>query len=550
MAPKSETADVSFAAFFLVWAKIKHWHVPDFHVLMAHWLENKGEIAVLRVFRGAAKSTMVALYEAWKLRRHLLNTGHGYRFTNQAADDPLAYKLSRDVKHVLKRHPLCKGLLPPREVAVQGFSIIGHDDERNPSVSAAGVLSNVTGARSDEFVFDDCEVPKNIKTPEARDKLRTQMSEATHILVPGGSKLYIGTPHTHESIYAEQQAEGADALTIPLFRDHVRFNDVSGINRLPFAFHIGADGLYVMTARKLLVEGEHYRIAGGAVVPLAPLSGLVDLYAGNVWPERFTRGEIAKRRKQCKTTNEWDSQYQLQARPIHNVRLDPDKLLAYDVEPTIRHANGGLAMHLGKARIVGASAYWDVAAGKINSDASVLSLVFTDERGNLYWHRGQELTGEVFSDKLEEQTATQCGQVIATLIRYQIPGVVVENNGLGIFVPALLRRAAAIAKTNIAVREVSRAGNKDEYILEALEIPMSGRYLWAHTSLWGGKMPAQMRDWIPGQRNQPDDYLDSVAGAIRQTPVRIGKVVGDVVTQNMQGWSPSSGVHEVALELN
>ena len=59
---------VSFKAFFLIWAKRKGWDVPDFHLAMCDWLEFRGRAGVMKVFRGAAKSTILALYQAWKLR--------------------------------------------------------------------------------------------------------------------------------------------------------------------------------------------------------------------------------------------------------------------------------------------------------------------------------------------------------------------------------------------------------------------------------------------------------------------------------------------------
>jgi hypothetical protein len=88
---------------------------------------------------------------------------------------------------------------------------------RNGSMYAKGILSNVTSARANECQNDDVEVPRNIQTPEAREKLRYRLGEQTHILIPGGRKLYIGTPHTHDSLYDEVESMGADCLTIRLF---------------------------------------------------------------------------------------------------------------------------------------------------------------------------------------------------------------------------------------------------------------------------------------------------------------------------------------------
>jgi hypothetical protein len=58
-------------------------------------------------------------------------------------------------------------------------------------------------------------------------------------------------------------------------------------------------------------------------------------------------------------------------------------------------------------------------------------------------------------------------------------------------------------------------------------------------------MPTQMRDFNPLAANQPDDYLDSGAGAVAATPVRIGKIVRKPPAAQRQDWRPSAGTHEV-----
>jgi hypothetical protein len=75
------------------------------------------------------------------------------------------------------------------------------------------------------------------------------------------------------------------------------------------------------------------------------------------WPERFTREEIELKRKETRTLNAWDSQYQLEAKPLSDVRLDPSRIIPYDCEPVIHFANGEVGMWLGSTRIVGATAY-------------------------------------------------------------------------------------------------------------------------------------------------------------------------------------------------
>ncbi|MBI2798978.1 MAG: phage terminase large subunit [Gammaproteobacteria bacterium] len=518
---------ISFVAFFLIWADVQGWVVPDIHLRICHWLQRRGRLAVLEVFRGAAKSTIVAVYQAW-----CLYCDPAYRFLDQGADDPVAYKLSKDTRAVLRRHPLCVGMMSTRQVAAGKFDIVGNQDARNSSVTAHGIMSNVTSARADEVIFDDIEVPKNIKSGDSRMMLRTRIGESTHILVPGGKKLYIGTPHTWESIYEEQIEAGADLLKIPLFDHHARFEDP---NQRWFPLNFDVTEAYVFLGRKLLDKGSDYEIKGRAIMFAQVPQGLIDIYAGNVWPEYFTRDEIRFRRAES-TLNEWDSQYMLVAKPLNQIRLNPDRIIPYAVEPEIQYANGGVRLMLGKTQMVTAAAWWDCALGKINSDTSALCVLFSNERGYLFWHVAQALTGDIYS---------QCNSILETAVRLQLPSITVETNGPGGFVPPILRKI--LVGTGIGVVEHHSVGNKDERILDGLEPPISGRFLWAHLSVLD-TVEKQMRDWLPGRSNQPDDYLDAAAGAIRATPVRIGRVIGDIKGRPRDDWRPDSGTFEVTLE--
>lgn len=76
-------------------------------------------------------------------------------------------------------------------------------------------MSRTTGNRADEIQNDDVEVEKNVADDKARKKLRKKLTEQTHILKPGGSRLYVGTPHAHDSLYDELIAGGAPHPTIP-----------------------------------------------------------------------------------------------------------------------------------------------------------------------------------------------------------------------------------------------------------------------------------------------------------------------------------------------
>lgn len=531
-----------------MWAEYKRWKAPAVHVRICLWLERVARIGVLLAWRGVAKSNIIGCwiaYRCWKDRQY-----HGLL---QGADDKVARKVSRHAKDVIRKHPWLQGenLINPADWALERFSVMGNEDPRDPSLAAHGITSNVTSSRATEAINDDVEVPKNIKTPEAREKMRERLEEQTHILVPGGRKLYIGTPHTHASIYVELAAEGADVLKIPLFERHQRYEGKTTEKQKRFLFPFeptDADDLYVFHGLKLLTEGKHFRVLKHAVVFDHAPGGVVDIYAGNNWPERFDRKEIKFRREECRTLNSWDSQYQLEAKPVHQIRLDPGRLIPYDVEPTISIANGEVRMMLANVRLVGAVLYWDPATGKKGAHVSAVAVNFTDERGNLYWHQAQALKGDVYDE--ENPANSQCHQVRDIAVTFQLENVHLETNGPGTFIPPLLRRA--LAGTGCGVIEVVRTSEqqKHKYILDALEPPLSGGFLWAHVSVWETPAIAQMQDWIPGVLNQADDYIDSEAGAVKQTPIRIGKVIGNVKELKKHSWRPNAGPIEVGVDLH
>lgn len=533
--------EISFPAFYLLWAKHKGWKVPRIHLVACHWLEHRSNLAVFLAHRGFSKSTLLAVHNAWRYYRD-----QTYRILHQGEADGTAYKTSRDTQNVLRNHPLTRGMF--RDGGVQEWWVDGATDPRNASMYARGILSNVTSARADECQNDDVEVPRNIQTPEAREKLRYRLGEQVHILVPGGRSLYVGTPHTHDSLYDEQKALGADCLTIRMFEHEYRIDQATkAAYEVPFVPEFVFYGIGKMA--RLLVEGKDYTLKGTRLVFATAPGGLIDCYAGVAWPERFDGQELLMRRRKTRTLNEWDSQYQLHSKPVHEMRLDPDRMIPYDVEPVITRANKELVLMLGNVRLVGVKARWDCSLGKVKSDASAVSIVFTDAMGKLYWHRAVGLTGDLEEFAADDRTLVggQIKQLIDLLVPLKVPQIVIETNGPGGFVPAIARKH--LKKHGISVKDDFAKTDKNKDILDAFEAPLSSGFLWAHTSVIEGPTYNEMRSFNPANRDQPDDYIDSGARAIAETPVRIGKEVGKPTTDQQDDWRPSAGVHEVQLEL-
>ncbi len=532
---------VSFKAFFIIWAQLKGWDVPDFHVGICNWLEHRGRTSVLKVFRGGSKSTILALYQAWKLRDN-----PRWRIIDRSADDGTATKLSADTQNVLRLHPLCSGMLKRGKHGVERFNVVGNPDIRNASVTAYGIMSNATSSRADEIINDDAEVPKNIASLDTRQKLRERLGEETHIIVPGGKLLYVGTDHTHNSIYDEKIANGYEAMIIPLFAD-VKRMESDGVDTffpLPFTVH-NPDELYVVTGiykfSKVLTP-DQYEIFSDGVKLHAPLpeGTIIDFSYGNPWPKYFSRVEIEFRRRECRTLNAWDSQYLLKAKPIHEVRLDPDKIVVYDDLPEISFANGEALMFLGSRRLTGVRACWDCSLGKADSDDSAFAVMFQDGSGHLFWQVLDILTGDVYE---------QANHVKKRIIEYNLPGISIKTAGIGGFLPAIMRKVLTEGGVQCGVKEVAESKSKADRILSAYEAPLSGGFLHAHRSVVDGGLREQMQDWIPIKANQSDDLLDAGEGCISGLPVKIGKVVARNVKQvETHDWREASKVYEVTVD--
>lgn len=518
---------VDFVTFFAIRAEQLRWDIPDLHLRMADWFARTGGVSVLLVFRGGAKSTLLAIYNAWRLY-----LDPEARILHQSADDKTAYKTSRDTQHVLRSHPLTKGMIGDA-VNVEQWWVRGSKDARNASFYGRGILSNVTSSRADECQNDDIEVPKNISSSDLRERLRYRLNEQTFILVPNGASRFIGTPHTWESIYYEKIAEGAEALVEPMFHGWRRVADATEtIYECDFRPRHVFTGIGAASA--MMVPEQDFQIVGKAVKFHTAPRGIVDIYGPASWESRFNLRELLKRRKQCSTLNTWDSQYMLEARPVGETRLDPALMTIYDWELETGEANGSPFLRLGDHRMVGGVARWDCALGKINTDASAFCYVLTDDSGRLYWHLAHGLTGDVDA---------QCQQIKRLVILHHIPHVTVETNGPGTFVPPLLRKH--LVGTGCTVSEDFVTGSKNEAILDAFEPALSGKFLFCSQQVVDSPAIRQLRDFNPKIKDQPDDYIDAGARAIRQTPVRIGRVQPEAVTDAFKDWRPNTGVFDV-----
>lgn len=244
---------------------------------------------------------------------------------------------------------------------------------------------------------------------------------------------------------------------------------------------------------------------------------LLDQRGESAWPERFTPKKIAEIRH-ATSPSKFASQMLLEAVKYEESRLDKKHLKIYDTPLSYLEANGYGILKIGEVKMVSASCWWDPAFGKVDGDASVIAVVFTGEDGNYYLHALKYLQ----VPESEEATHWQCSQVADFIWDNYLPIVHLETNGIGRFLPALLRQELARRRIGCAVMEESSHQNKAERILGALEVPLLNGSLYVHGSVMQTSFPDEMQDFNASGRTH-DDALDAVAGCLLSEPVRLSQ---------------------------
>ncbi len=486
---------ISFDLFLVIWNRTQNMDTPRVHIRMARWLSariyNDHERLLMMAFRSCGKSTLTGLLCAWVLMQK-----PDTRILVLAAEHGLATKMVRNVKRIIERHPLTAHLKPhhSEQWASDRFTVKRDHISRDPSMLAAGIRGNITGARADLIICDDVEVPNTCDTHEKRLFLRDRLQELNFILSSHGAMLYIGTPHCYETIYASQPR-------IEMGEDKIFLN---GFKRLevPIINHMGE----------------------------------------SAWPEKFPISSIETLRRHT-GPNKFASQMLLQPTAINDGRLDVTLLNRYSDQIVYTEANQKPVLKINNKKMVSASCWWDPSFGSATSDGSVIAAIYTDESGYYYLHAIEYLKTNT-QDPTDEATQ-QCWQVARFLKEHYLPSVTVEINGIGRFLPQILRRE--LSKMNIAtsVLEVSNTRPKHLRILEAFDAVLAAEMLHVHERVYKTSFIREMREWRPGKNGQ-DDGLDAVAGALSSEPIRIGSAPRKL---NKKQWHGTSHITHAETEF-
>ena len=188
--------------FLDTWNKILGFTTPKHHKQIMQFLidvfNNEPHRGLLTAFRHSGKSTVVGIFAACVLY-YKPNT----RILILSAESGLASRMVSHIKNILENHPWCEEILPDvkKEWGTHRITIKRPIGIREPSVICQGITGNITGMRSDLVICDDVEVPNTCNTQQKRINLRERLRELDFILSPHGSMIYIGTPHTKDTIY-------------------------------------------------------------------------------------------------------------------------------------------------------------------------------------------------------------------------------------------------------------------------------------------------------------------------------------------------------------
>ena len=185
-----------------VWNKILGYQTPAHHKDMLNFLydvwQTPNHKGLLMAFRHSGKSTVVGIFAAFVLYTHPET-----RILVLSAHTILASRMVAHIKNILENHPFCTDLIPlsKKEWAADKLTIKRPIGIREPSVVCQGIHGNITGMRADLIICDDVEVPNTSNTQQKREGLREKLRELDFILSPNGTMIYIGTPHTMDTIY-------------------------------------------------------------------------------------------------------------------------------------------------------------------------------------------------------------------------------------------------------------------------------------------------------------------------------------------------------------
>lgn len=189
---------------------------------IAQFLQYGPRRRIIQAFRGVGKSWITAAFVLWRLCRN-----PNERILVISANEERAAQFTTFCRRLIEEAPFLNHLRPRKGArdSTLAFDVAGSMPHQSPSLRAAGITGQITGGRASLIVPDDVEVPKNSLTQTMRDRLSEAVKEFDAILMstsdleqlslPPGEIVFLGTPQTEMTIYAQLEPRGYTARIWP-----------------------------------------------------------------------------------------------------------------------------------------------------------------------------------------------------------------------------------------------------------------------------------------------------------------------------------------------
>ena len=454
--------------FVWLWNKSKGLSTPKLHSRIVDWLYNQNSADVrhllLLVFRGAGKSSLTALYAAWHLHRN-----PNIRILIISAEASLAQKMSWHVGSIMESHPAFGGMKTLGKQWAKGqFTISRSAILRDPSVIAKGLESNFTGCRADLILCDDVEVPATSSSMSKRQKLIERLSDLEFVLAPNGQIMFIGTPHSHDSIYR-------------------------------------------------LDPKSDYEISSGFLKNYNRLTiPVLDDIGRSAWEDRFSPKLLATLCHQI-GSRAFNSQMLLKPMTTSRSRLDRSLIRFINVGDFEKSFDSKSTISVLGRKINHTICFWDVAFGmKKRGDASAIALLHSDFDKNIYVEDVEFIQNR--EDVSDIGPLNYSTNIVSDFIsKHDVKKIFVESNGIGQFVPDALRKSLSSRMTHCSVIPHHTKTNKSMRILENIEPLLESNRLFIRKGLNSERLIEEFENWQPDSSGH-DDGLDATASAISLIP--------------------------------
>ena len=163
------------------------------------FLKGKKRLKLVLIPRGYFKSSFFTI--AHPLQELCLDKSKRFLLTNAVFDNAKAFLGS--IKQQIERNPKLKwwGLEPGDPWSSEEITIKRDSIHKEPSISIAGIGSQLPSQHYDEIIWDDLVNDKNITSKEYIDKVIDWWKNSLNLLDPGGLGIIVGTLWHYRDLY-------------------------------------------------------------------------------------------------------------------------------------------------------------------------------------------------------------------------------------------------------------------------------------------------------------------------------------------------------------